>query len=225
MVIGRRKASPLTSDAIDENADVARGVAHLVACEPRFQAIVLRHGMPPPRRVDNSLPSLLRIVTEQLLSLKAAEAIWRRLEANIRNLDPADIIAADVDVLKSHGLSTAKACCFLALAKAVAHGELDFTRLAAMPDADALRALQSLPGIGPWTAEIYLLTALGRMDICPSGDLALQIAAQDLLGLEARPTPREFLVHAERWRPWRSVAARLLWSHYRGLKGLPQTVN
>jgi DNA-3-methyladenine glycosylase II len=83
----------------------------------------------------------------------------------------------------------------------------------------------ALPGIGPWTADIYVLAALGRADVCASGDLALQLAAQDLFALNEQPSPKAFLALAEAWRPWRSVAARLLWSHYRGLKGLSQAVN
>jgi DNA-3-methyladenine glycosylase II len=108
---------------------------------------------------------------------------------------------------------------------AIHRGELNFESLHELPDQDVLAKLLALPGIGPWTADIYLLTALGRADACPAGDLALQMAAQDLFAMEGRPTPKTFLEKAENWKPWRSVAARLLWSHYRGLRGLSQQVN
>jgi DNA-3-methyladenine glycosylase II len=116
----------------------------------------------------------------------------------------------------------AKARCFVALAKALQSGALDLDELTRLPDAQARALLVALPGIGPWTAEIYLLAALGRADACPAGDLALQVAAQDLFGLPTRPSPKAFLFHAEAWRPWRAVASRLLWSHYRAVRGMDQ---
>jgi DNA-3-methyladenine glycosylase II len=120
------------------------------------------------------------------------------------------------------GLSGAKARCFIACARAAAKGEIDFVRLHKLSDADAIAALTALPGIGPWTADIYLLSNMGRADSWPCGDLALQAAAHDLLGLPARPDAKDMLQIAENWRPWRAVAARLLWSHYRGLRGMKQ---
>jgi DNA-3-methyladenine glycosylase II len=230
MATGRTRALPLTSSheksrVIASQEDVVRGVGFLVAREPRFARVVETHGIPPVRLVANNLPSLLNIITEQLISLKAAAAIWQRIEAHFRPFEPAKVLAASHDELKQLGLSGAKARCFQAISTAVHRGELNFQSLTEMPDAAAHAALLALPGIGPWTADIYVLAALGRADICPSGDLALQVAAQDLFALNGRPGPKEFLAMAEAWKPWRSVAARLLWSHYRGLKGLSQRVN
>jgi DNA-3-methyladenine glycosylase II len=219
MAIGRSRASPLISDA-----DIARGIDHLTGVEPRFATIVDRHGPPPIRLVDNALPSLLRIVTEQLISLRAAEAIWTRLVNNLDQLKPEAVLAAGVDGVRAQGLTNAKARCFVALAEAVHHGTLDFKALDAMEDEAARKILLALPGIGPWTAEIYLLAALGRLDACPSGDLALQVALHNLFELDERPNAKTFDLHAEKWRPWRAVASRLLWSYYRGLKGMPQAV-
>ena len=221
---------PLTSDRgispiIAADADVVRGVEFLVAREPRFARVVETHGIPPVRRVENSLPSLLNIITEQLISLKAAAAIWQRIETRLHPFEPAKILAFSHDELKQFGLSGAKARCFQAITAAVHNGELNFQSLNDMSDQEAHAALLALPGIGPWTADIYVLAALGRADICASGDLALQLAAQDLFALNERPSPKAFLALAEAWRPWRSVAARLLWSHYRGLKGLSQAMN
>jgi DNA-3-methyladenine glycosylase II len=221
---------PLTSSqkesrVIASHEDVECGVGYLVAHEPRFARVVDSHGIPPVRLVENNLPSLLNIITEQLISLKAAAAIWLRIEAHLHPFEPAKILATSHDELKQLGLSGAKARCFQAISTAVHRGELNFQSLTEMPDEAAQAVLLALPGIGPWTADIYMLAALGRADICPSGDLALQVAAQDLFALNARPSPKEFLALAESWRPWRSVAARLLWSHYRGLKGLSQRAN
>lgn len=181
--------------------------------------------MPANRLVENSLSSLLRIVTEQLISLKAAEVIWNRLVARLDGLHPASILAAGAEGVHAQGTTMAKARCFFALASAVECGSLDFKALEAMSDDGARTTLLALPGIGPWTAEIYLLTALGRADACPSGDLALQVALHHLFDLDERPVAMVFDQHAEAWRPWRAVAARLLWSHYRGLKGLSQSVS
>lgn len=230
MAIGKARALPLTSDAkkfplIETDADIAAGAEFLVAREPSFAKVLDVHGLPSARRVENSLASLLKIVTEQLISLKAADAIWRRIETRLHPFEPGEILKFSVEDLQSMGLTRAKARSFRAIASAIHSGELNFDSLHQVPDHDVLAKLLALPGIGPWTADIYLLTALGRADACPSGDLALQMAAQDLFAMDGRPSPKAFLERAENWKPWRSVAARLLWSHYRGLKGLSQRIN
>ena len=230
MAIGKARALPLTSDAkrflvIETDADIATGVEFLVAREPCFAKVITVHGLPSARRVENNMASLLKIVTEQLISLKAADAIWRRIETRLHPFEPQEILKFSVEELQGLGLTRAKARSFQAIAMAIHSGELDFDSLHEVPDQDVLAKLLALPGIGPWTAEIYLLTALGRADACPSGDLALQMAAQDLFAMNCRPSPKAFLERAENWKPWRSVAARLLWSHYRGLRGLSQQIN
>lgn len=226
LVIGRRRASPLTSDQPVRLTDhgLAQGLGELIKLEPRFQTVLITHGSPPLRHVENSLASLLHIVTEQLISLSAAAAIWARLEQRLGAMTPADIEGVGFDGLRSLGLSGGKARTFLALGQAVHAGKLDFHALEQMADAEAYRTLLNLPGVGPWTAEIYLLTALGRTDIFPAGDRALQLSAQHLFGLGETPTAKVLAALAEGWRPWRAVAARLLWSHYRGLKNMPQAV-
>ena len=230
MVTGSTRVLPPTSDDLISavimcEEDVARGVHYLLGVEPRYARVVETHGIPPLRLVANNLPSLLNIITEQLISLPAAAAIWQRLQARLHPFEPAAILGIAADDLKQLGLSGAKARCIHAICRAVHAGELDFAGLQAMPDDAVLTALCKLTGIGPWTADIYALAALGRADMCPSGDLALQVAAQDLFELDERPNPKVFLALAESWRPWRSVAARLLWSHYRGLKGLSQRLD
>ena len=227
MAIGRTRGLPLTfkSPVIESEADIARGAEFLVGREPCFANVITVHGLPSPRRVENNLQNLLKIVTEQLISLKAADAIWQRIETCLHPFEPNEILKLNLDDLRNLGLTRAKARSFLAIAGAIQNGVLNFESLHHLSDRGVLEKLVSLPGIGPWTADIYLLSALGRADACPAGDLALQVAAQDLFELKDRPTSKALRIIAENWKPWRSVAARLLWSHYRGLKGLSQRVN
>lgn len=209
---------------IDTDAQVAAGMAELIAREPRFGPILAAHGPPPLRRAAPGLAGLLRIVTDQMISRGSAEAIWRRVERALHPFEPQAILAREVDDLKAFGLTGAKARAFLAAARAVHEGTCALDRLPDLSDDEAIRQLTRIPGIGPWTADSYLLSSLGRADAFPAGDLALQIAAQDLFGLEARPVAPALRQAAQAWRPWRGIAARLLWSHYRHLKGLPQSV-
>lgn len=224
MAIGKQKELLAISSPsiIKTELDVAHGVDFLKGVEPRFAAVASLHGVPSVRLVDNNLASLLQIITEQLISLQASEAIWQRVRSSLYPISSAKVLAVDHDGLRKLGLTGAKARSFRAIASAVEEGYLSFDRLADMADQEAFKNLVSLQGVGPWTADIYLLSALGRADAFPSGDLALQVAAQNLFKLPERPAPKVFLAMAESWRPWRSVAARLLWSHYRGLKGISQ---
>jgi DNA-3-methyladenine glycosylase II len=207
---------------IATEADIEEGLSYLLAAEPRFARVVETHGPPSLRREPDGLTGLLRIVTDQLISLKAGEAIWKRLEAELHPFEPERLARRREATLMKLGLSGAKARCFIACARAVANGEIDFACLHKLTDAEAIAALTALPGIGPWTAEIYLLSNMGRADSWPCGDLALQAAALDLLALPTRPDAKNMIQIAETWRPWRAVAARLLWSHYRGLRGMRQ---
>ena len=227
LAIGRTRGLPLTfkSPVIESESDIACGAEFLVEREPCFARVIAIHGLPSPRRVENNLQNLLKIVTEQLISLKAADAIWQRIGARLHPFEPREILKLNLDDLRNLGLTRAKARSFHAISEAIKGGALNFESLHHMSDQDVLKKLILLPGIGPWTADIYLLAALGRADACPAGDLALQIAAQDLFAMKDRPTSKDFLARAENWKPWRSVAARLLWSHYRCLKGLSQRVN
>jgi DNA-3-methyladenine glycosylase II len=207
-------------NVISTEADLTRAISELIGLEPRFRAVLERHGPPPLRLAAPGLHSLLRIVTDQLISLQAGAAIWQRVEARF---DPvsADIIrSSSVSELQALGLSGAKARCFLAAAGA----QLDFDLLHRQSDEQITAELTRISGIGPWTADIYLLTAAGRSDAWPTGDLALQIAAADLFNLPGRPDLKSMTALAAPWRPYRSTAARLLWSHYRFLKGMPQQV-
>jgi DNA-3-methyladenine glycosylase II len=165
---------------------------------------------------------MLLIVTEQFLSLAAARAIWLRLEARLKPFAPENVLTCPHTELVALGLSNAKARSFHGLALASIERHFDHGILAQLDDDAAQKSLVALPGVGPWTADIYLLSACLRSDVWPWGDVALQAAAQDLFKLKARPGKAEMLELGEGFRPYRAVAARLLWSHYRGLKAMKQ---
>ncbi len=155
----------------------------------------------------------------QQLSTASAAAIWTRLVAAIDPVDQTGMLLARTPKLRRVGLSMGKIRTLRAIARAIRDGVLDPEKLIDMPADDAHRLLMEVHGIGPWTADIYLLTCLGHADAWPAGDLALQEAARLALALKARPTTKEMGPLAEPWRPWRGVAARLLWTYYRAVKG------
>lgn len=207
---------------ISSREDLEKAVDHLVGLEPRFRVVVDHHGLPSLRHAESGLQSLLRIVTDQLISLKAGEAIWRRVEARLSPLTSEAVLGCSEDELKALGLSGAKARAFHAAAEAFSAPDFAHTRLSGLAEQDVHVMLTGIRGIGPWTADIYLLSALQSANAWPAADLALQVAAADLLELETRPSAKEMARLAEPWHPVRAVAARLLWSHYRGLKQMPQ---
>jgi DNA-3-methyladenine glycosylase II len=207
---------------LDSEDALGDAIARLITVEPRFACIVDSYGQPPLRRQRRNLESLLRIVTDQMISLRAGAAVWSRIKTEFDPFLPDKIAVAPETRLMELGLSAAKARAFKAAAGAVVAGTLDFEVLNGLDDEAAHRALTKLPGIGSWTADIFLLSALSRSDSWPAGDLALRVAVQSLFGLERRPESGEMTAIAVPWRPWRAAAARLLWSHYRGLKRLPQ---
>lgn len=209
-------------ERLETEADLNQAIAQLFSVEPRFARVLERHGLPSLRHMEPGLKSLLRIVTDQLISLKAGEAIWRRLEARLGDFECANVRDCPIDELRALGLSGTKAKTFHAAADAFRH--LDHAEIETLPDREVLTHLTRIHGIGPWTADIYLLSALRRADAWPSGDLALQVAAQDLLGLPGRPEAKSMIALAAGWSPVRAAAARLLWSHYRGLKGMDQRI-
>ena len=205
-----------------DTVTLRKGAAWLCREEPRFRAVLNRHGLPSLRATAGGLPALLAIVTEQFLSLQAAAAIWQRVSQRLAPMDSATILRCSTGELLSLGLSRAKAKSFHGIAEAVSGGTCTFSEIAALDDLAAAKYLCRLPGVGPWTADIYLLSAELRPDVWPWGDLALQIAAQNLLALSERPDRTAMQAVGLRFSPWRAVAARLLWSHYRDLKQLPQ---
>jgi DNA-3-methyladenine glycosylase II len=155
----------------------------------------------------------------QQLSGASASAIWGRLSAAFDPFDPAAVRRARTVKLQRIGLSAAKIKTLRAVADAIIKGHVDFDALADMPADEAHSRLTALHGIGPWTADVYLLFCLGHADAWPAGDLALQEAARVGFGLPARPNVKEMIALAEPWRPRRGVAAKLLWAYYRAVRG------
>lgn len=196
---------------IIETADcVAEGAAWLAACEPAFARALPLVGPLPLRREPDGFAALLRAIVGQQVSVASARAIWARLEG--AGLTGAEAMArASDEELRAAGLSRQKA----RYGRALAQAGIDFNALRGVPDAEVVRTLVAVPGIGVWTAEIYAMFALGRADVFAPGDLALQEAARMLFGLPARPTDKALRAMAEAWSPWRSVAARVLWAYYR----------
>ena len=214
--------SPATPPPPSPPPWAATGLTALAALDPRLAAIEAAAGPLPWRVRQPGFPGLLRAICGQQISTQAAAAIWRRLAALPGALEPAGLLALDDSALCGiAGLSRPKAAHARSLARACLDGRLDFAALRRMEDAAAVAHMAAVPGLGPWTAEIHLLFAEGRPDVFPSGDLALAAGAAHLLGLPVRPRPRELAEIALGWRPWRSLAARLLWHHWRFVTGRP----
>jgi len=203
---------------IETRGDLAEGIAHLVAVEPRFAHAVERAGMPPLRRRPPGFASLLNIIVGQQVSVAAADGIWRRV-AGAGADTPARVLAMDDDELRGLGLSRPKVRYARAIAEAMKDGSLDLDACATLPVDEAMAMLMAVTGIGTWTAELYLMFCVGRADIFADKDLALQESARLLFDLDARPDPKALSAMAEPWSPWRGVAARVLWSYYHVAKG------
>jgi len=200
-------------NAIYAPRDLAEGISALAA-EPIFAAILETAGPPRFRRRRNGFGTLLHIILEQQVSIDAAAKMYHRLVGLCRPLAPATFLALDDATLRSCGFSRQKMGYARDLAAAVERGSFDFARLAAAQDETALTDLLAIRGIGRWSAEIYLIFALGRSDIWPAADLGLQVGIAECLGLVARPGEPELRRLGEAWRPWRSVAACLFWQSY-----------
>lgn len=194
---------------------LAAGLDRLAVLDPDIGRALARIGYPGPRQRPPGFATLLRIMTAQQLSTRSAAAIWVRLERACGDeVTPERLLALDHAALRAIGLSGRKVAYGHKLAEAVASGILDLEALAAGPEEDAVAAISALHGFGRWSAEIYLLFALGRADAWPADDLALQIAVQRLKRLEIRPTRRVMEEAAEPWRPLRGCAAIFLWHYY-----------
>jgi DNA-3-methyladenine glycosylase II len=202
---------------LETQADVDAGVRQLLRQDPRLAEVAAVAGRAPLRRRAGGFAGLAQIIVAQQLSTASATAIWGRLAAAYDPLDPERIRRARAATLGRIGLSGAKIRAFKAIATAIRNG-LDLDALADLPADDAHRALTALHGVGPWTADIYLLFCLGHADAWPAGDLAVQEAMRLAFRLEARPSTKEMGPLAEPWRPLRGVAALLLWSYYRAIK-------
>ncbi len=194
-------------------ADLNAGLDALAAREPAFAAALERVGYPAPRIRARGYATLLRTIVGQQVSVKAADAVWRKLEALGDPTDPDVVAKLDDDSLRACGFSRQKTGYARSLAEEVTTGRLDLDHLPA-DDEEAVAQLVRVKGIGRWSAEVYLLFAEGRPDIWPAGDLAVQIETGRILGHPERPSEKLTRDLAEPWRPYRGAAAIFTWHHY-----------
>ncbi len=194
----------------------------LAARDADLAEIVARHGIPPLWDRAPGFATLVHLILEQQVSLASAQAAFDRLAAASDGMPTPERFLgfSDADLL-AFGFSRQKARYSRELAAAVRSGGLDLDGLHRLDDDGVRHALEAMPGIGPWTSSIYLLMVLGRPDVWPVGDIALAQAAAEVKGLDHRPDAEELRAIGEAWRPWRSVAARLLWHDYLGRRGRP----
>ena len=187
--------------------------AEALAARDRHLASIFQiHGVPPMWARRPGFPTLLRIVLEQQVSLVSARAMFERLKSNVVPLTPGRFVELGEPYLRTLGVTRQKAHYCVQVAHAFAGGQLN--RLGRLNDEEAHAALLSIKGVGPWTANIYLLMALRRPDIWPDGDVALATAVGKLRKMKMRPSFAQLAQLAEAWRPFRSVAARMLWQYY-----------
>jgi DNA-3-methyladenine glycosylase II len=208
-----RHSSALIHNTITEET-LARGLQFLSERD-RDLAIILKELGPPPMWFrEPGFPTLIHIILEQQVSLASARAAFQRLLAVAKPLTPHNFLLLDDGSLNAMGFSRQKIIYGRHLSTSIIEGQLDPDGLGALDDAEARAELLKIKGIGHWTADIYLLMALRRQDIWPIGDLALAVAVQRIKRLPARPSPLELESVSLPWRPWRAVAARLLWHYY-----------
>ena len=198
-----------TIKTIKTTEQLTSHIMALIAIEPRFSAIYEQVGVPDLRRNAGGFEQLMRAMVGQQLSVAAASSIWKKLLAADLT-SPQTITLIEDDMLRAQGLSKQK----IRYTRSLVEHDIDFEALTIMSDEDVLRVLTAVIGIGRWTAEMYLLFSLRRADVLAVDDLAIKVAAMDLLGLAERPTPKQLKIATQQWSPHRSAASLLLWSHY-----------
>lgn len=202
----------ITLDVTDR-AQLSRAIKRLARDCEIMKAAHKYVGVPEWRVRQGGYAGLARIIAFQQLSTKAAGTIWGRVETLLGKVTPAAVLAADIDALRACGLSRPKIAHLRSIATAIEDGSLNLKRVARASDADAQAELTAVKGIGPWTADIYLMFALGRWDVFPHADIGLSEAYRMISGERKRHPPKKFLRTGERWRPYRGVAAHLLWAY------------
>ncbi|MDO8506350.1 MAG: DNA-3-methyladenine glycosylase 2 family protein, partial [Candidatus Limnocylindria bacterium] len=190
------------------------GARALARADKDLARVVERHGGPPLWDREPGFATLVQIILEQQVSLASGRAAFARLESVARKVTPARVARLTDRAVRGAGLTRQKSDYVRGLARAVVRDEFDIAGLASLDDEAAHATLVKLRGIGPWSADIYLLMALGRRDVWPRHDLALAAALREVKRLRTLPTPERQLEIGEAWRPWRAVAARILWHHY-----------
>ena len=207
---------------LDERS-FATAVAELCSADSDLAAIVEQHGIPEFWAREPGFPTLVLLILEQQVSLASARAAYDRLVTRIGGLTPRGVLESTDEELRADGFSRQKNRYVRALAAAVEEGSLDLESVASLDDVAVRTALVALPGIGPWTAEVYLLSALRRPDTWPTGDIAHQEGARRAKRLELRPSAEELEAIGDEWRPHRASAARLLWHLYLSENGRRET--
>lgn len=203
---------------IETKDDIETGLAALLALDARLAAVVAFAGDVPLRRNPPGLSSFIAIVVSQQISRASADAILARFNALVNPMTAEALLACDDALFREAGLSRPKQQTVRAVAQAVTEG-LDLEALCQADPDEAMAELTAIRGVGPWTAEVYLMFAAGHPDIFPAHDVALQAAVAHAFRLDPRPRPRQLYAMAESWAPWRGVAARLFWSYYRQMRG------
>ncbi|AUW44627.1 DNA-3-methyladenine glycosidase [Rhizobium leguminosarum] len=199
---------------IRNDDDVRQGLEALLRLDPRLAPVVAEAGPVPLRLREPGFAGLAHIIVSQMVSRASADAIWRRMLPADGLLTAEGYVLLHSEAWREFGLSRAKAETLSRIAVAVASGRLDLSGLCMKPPGEALGELTALKGVGPWTAEVYLMFCGGHADVFPAGDVALQNAVGAAFGLAARPRAKALAELSEVWSPWRSVAARLFWAYY-----------
>jgi DNA-3-methyladenine glycosylase II len=200
--------APLTTKTLVQAAQ------ELATRDETLARILATHGAPPMWRRSTGFTTLVHIILEQQVSLKSAKAMLIRLQSAIDPFTPERFVDLGESYLRGLGVTRQKSAYLLDLSGSILNGALSLNKLSRMPDEEVRLRLTRIKGIGSWSADVYLLMAMRRADIWPAGDLALAVAVKELWGLESKPTPDELEQIAERWRPYRAIAARMLWQHY-----------
>lgn len=198
---------------IRNEADIQTGLGELLRLDPRLIPIAEIAGPLPLRLATPGFAGLASIIVSQMVSRASADAIWRRIEA-AGPVTAQAYAALAPDIIATFGLSRAKASTLTSLSQAVLSGAIDLDGICVIEGEEALRQLVSLPGIGPWTAEVYLMFCAGHADIFPGRDVALQTSVGRAFAMEVRPSSRQLVETARSWSPYRSIAARLFWAYY-----------
>ena len=202
----------LTAEAL------VNAASQLAKDDRRLARILKTYGPPPLWRRPATFTTLVRIILEQQVSLKSADAMFRKLQDSMRPFTPKNLIYLGSEHLRVLGVTRQKTAYLLHLASALAEGRLNLRQVSKMSDAEAKTTLMQIKGLGSWSADVYMLMAMRRADIWPAGDLALAVAVQELNELENRPSFQQLESLAEKWRPYRAVAARMLWQYYLATK-------
>lgn len=204
---------------IDTLDDVAEGLNALMRAHPELVAIAELAGPLPLRRSEPGFASLASVIVSQQVSKASAASIWERLTRLVDPLTPENYLAAGEGAWREAGLSRAKQDTLARIGSAITAGELDLFELCDRPIEEAMAQMTRIKGIGPWTAEVYLLFSAGHADVFPAGDVALQHAYAHAYRESARPDAKALQRFAERWSPWRGIAARLFWAYYAATRG------